>query len=137
MNSYLLQDKQIIYFFSSYFFWFFQFYCNVIDIQHGVSLGFPYGSAGKESTCNGRPGFDSWVGKFPWRRERLPTPVFCPEEFHGLYSPWGHKELDTLSDFHFHCVNLKYSTWWFDFHTSWNYYHNKFSEYPSCYIDTK
>ena len=24
----------------------------------------------------------------------LHTPVFWPEEFHGLYSPWGHKELD-------------------------------------------
>ena len=23
-----------------------------------------------------RPGFDPWVGKFPWRRDRLPTPVF-------------------------------------------------------------
>jgi len=21
-----------------------------------------------------RPGFDSWVGKIPWRMERLPTP---------------------------------------------------------------
>jgi len=31
----------------------------------------------------------------PWRRERLPTPVFWPREFHGLYRPWGHKELDT------------------------------------------
>ena len=30
----------------------------------------------------------------PWRRERLPTPAFWPGEFHGLYSPWGHKELD-------------------------------------------
>ena len=28
----------------------------------------------------------------PLRRERLPTPVFWPGEFHGLYSPWGHKE---------------------------------------------
>ena len=27
--------------------------------------------------------------------ERLPTPVFWPGEFHGLYSPWGCKELDT------------------------------------------
>ena len=27
----------------------------------------------------------------PWRRERLPTPVFWPGEFHGLYSPWGHR----------------------------------------------
>ena len=34
------------------------------------------------------------VGKIPWRRERPPTPVFWPGEFHGLYSPWGHKELD-------------------------------------------
>ena len=23
------------------------------------------------------------------------TPVFWPGKFHGLYSPWGHKELDT------------------------------------------
>ena len=23
-----------------------------------------------------RPGFDPWVGKIPWRRERLPTPAF-------------------------------------------------------------
>ena len=28
-----------------------------------------------------------WVGKIPWRRERLPVPVFCPGEFHGLCSP--------------------------------------------------
>ena len=32
----------------------------------------------------GIPKFDSWVGKVPWRRERLPTPVFCPGEFPGL-----------------------------------------------------
>ena len=36
---------------------------------------------------------DPWVGKIPWRRERLPTPVFWPGEFHGLYGPWGLKEL--------------------------------------------
>ena len=41
------------------------------------------------------PGFDPWVGKIPWRRERLPTPVLWPGEFHGLYSTWGHKESDT------------------------------------------
>ena len=29
----------------------------------------------------------SWVGKIPWKKERLPTPVFWPGEFHGLYSP--------------------------------------------------
>ena len=41
-----------------------------------------------------RRGFNPWVGKIPWRRERLPTPVFLHGEFHGLYSPWGHKESD-------------------------------------------
>ena len=39
--------------------------------------------------------FDPWVGKIPGRRERLPTPVFWPREFHGLYSPWGRKKSDT------------------------------------------
>ena len=39
--------------------------------------GFPGSSAGKESACNaGDPGFDSWVRKIRWRRDRLPTPVF-------------------------------------------------------------
>ena len=37
---------------------------------------------------------DPWVGKIPWRRERLPPPVFWPGEFHVLYSPWGCKESD-------------------------------------------
>ena len=40
-------------------------------------------------------GFDPWVEKIPWRGKRLPTPVFWPGEFHGLYSTWGHKQLDT------------------------------------------
>ena len=36
------------------------------------------------------------LGQIPWRRERLPTPVFLPREFHGQrslvgYSPWGGK----------------------------------------------
>ena len=42
-----------------------------------------------------RPGFNPWVGKIPWRRKMLPTPVFWPREFHGPCSPWGHKESDT------------------------------------------
>ena len=38
---------------------------------------FPDNSAGKESACQRtRPRFDFWVGKFPWRRDRLPIPVF-------------------------------------------------------------
>ena len=31
------------------------------------------------------------VGKIPWRRERLPTPVFWPGELHGPCSPWCHR----------------------------------------------
>ena len=30
------------------------------------------------------PEFDPWVGKIPWRRERLPTPVFWAGEFQEL-----------------------------------------------------
>ena len=43
--------------------------------------------------------WETWVQSLgwedPWRRERLPTPVFWPGEFHGFYSPWGHKESGT------------------------------------------
>ena len=43
--------------------------------------------------------WETWVQslgcrKIPWRRERLPIPVFWPREFHRLYSPWGRKKLD-------------------------------------------
>ena len=101
-----------------------------------VFLGFPDGSAGKESACNaGNPGSiprsgrstgegidyplqcswaslvtqlvknppamcETWVWSLGWedpleKGKRLPTPVFWPGEFHGLYSPWGGKESDT------------------------------------------
>ena len=48
---------------------------------------------------------DLWVGKIPWRRERLPTPVFWPGEFHDLRSPWGHKESDTNEQLSLHFMN--------------------------------
>ena len=54
-----------------------------------------------------RSGFDPWGGKIPWRRERLPTPVFWPGEFHGLYSLWGHKELDMTEQLSLHRANLR------------------------------
>ena len=42
------------------------------------------------------------------RREWLPTPVFLPGEFHGLYSPWGRKESEVTErlslHLHFHCI---------------------------------
>ena len=38
----------------------------------------------------GRPGFDPWVGKIPWRRSWQPMPVFLPGESHGERSLVGH-----------------------------------------------
>ena len=52
--------------------------------------GFPGGTSGKEPACQcnrlKRQGFDSWVGKIPWRRARQLTPVFLPGESHGQRS---------------------------------------------------
>ena len=49
----------------------------------------------KNPPACGRPGFDPWVGKIPFRRERLPTPGSWHGELHGLDSLWGLKESDT------------------------------------------
>ena len=56
-----------------------------------IELGFPYGLAGKESSCNAED-----LGLIPGRRESLSTPIFWAREFHGLYSPWSRKELNTI-----------------------------------------
>ena len=41
---------------------------------------------------------DTWVRSLGWEdpleEGKATTPVFWPGEFHGLYSPWGSKELD-------------------------------------------
>ena len=59
-----------------------------------IFLGFPYGSAGKESACNaGNVGMIPGLGRSPG--EGKPTSVFWPGEFHGLRSPWDSKESDT------------------------------------------
>ena len=36
----------------------------------------------------------------PLEKGKVPTPVFWPGEFHGLYSPWDHKVSDTTVTFH-------------------------------------
>ena len=53
----------------------------------------------------GRPGFNPWVRKMPWRRKRQPTPILLPGKFHGWrslvsYSPWDCKELDMTEQLH-------------------------------------
>ena len=62
--------------------------------SHCLGGSFSCGSAGKESACNAGE-----LGLIPWRRERLPTSVFWPGEFHGLHSPWGCKESGTTEGF--------------------------------------
>ena len=36
------------------------------------------------------PRFNPWVGKIPWRKEWLPTPVFLPGESHRQRSLVGY-----------------------------------------------
>ena len=42
---------------------------------------------------------ETWVRSLGWEdpleKGKWVTPVFWPAEFHGLYSPLGHKESDT------------------------------------------
>ena len=46
-----------------------------------LSIGVPGGSYGRVCLQCGRPGFDPWFGKTPWRRAWQHTPVFFPREF--------------------------------------------------------
>ena len=58
-----------------------------------MGWGFPGGTSGKEPACqyrkHKRRGFDSWVGKIPWRRKWQPTPVFLPGEAPWTEEPGG------------------------------------------------
>ena len=68
-----------------------------------VFMRFPGGLDSKESACNvGDLGSVPRLGRSPGVRERLPTPVFWPGEFHGLYRLWVTKSQTRLSNFHFH-----------------------------------
>ena len=59
-------------------------------------MGFPCGSAGKESACNaGDLGLIPGLGRSPGEGKGYPPlQYFWPGKFHGLYSPWGRKESD-------------------------------------------
>ena len=51
-------------------------------------MGFPCGSAGKESACNvGDLGLIPGLERYPGEGNSYPL--------HGLYSPWGQKESDS------------------------------------------
>ena len=78
------------------------FYCSHSDVYNVVAS--LVAQLVKNLPAMPETGFDSWVGKIPWRRERLPTLVFWPGEFHGLYCPWGCKESDMTFTFTFHIM---------------------------------
>ena len=76
------------------------------DMQITPPLGLPWWLRRQSIRLQcGRPGFDPWVRKIPWRRKWQPTPVLLPGEFHGQkslvgYSPWGRKESDMTEWLH-------------------------------------
>ena len=61
----------------------------------GYSLQYSCASLVAQPVKNPPAMWETWVRSLdwedPWRRERLPTPVFWPGDFHG---PWSHKMLD-------------------------------------------
>ena len=66
----------------------------------------------------GRPGFNPWVGKIPWRRKWQPTPVFLPGKSHGQrnlvdysLSLWDNKDSDTTERLHFHFLDLLFENY--------------------------
>ena len=73
-----------------------EFACNAGDpgsipgsgISTGEGIGYPlqhsWASLVAQLVENPPAMWETWVGKIPWRREWLPTPVFWPVEFHGL-----------------------------------------------------
>ena len=72
--------------------------CSTFIMKYSGGGGFPGGASGKDPPCqcrrHKRHGFDSWVGKIPWRRKWQPTPVFLPGKSHRQrslmgYNLWG------------------------------------------------
>ena len=70
-----------------------------------IPVGFPDGSAGKESTCDagdtGDAGLIPGSGRSPGGGNGKPTPVFLPGKPHGQrsrvgYNLWDCRELDTI-----------------------------------------
>ena len=73
---------------------------NIGKIVSGYILGFPCGSADKESACNaGDPGSIPGLERFPWTRERPPSGLEYSMDciVHGV-----EKSRTQLRDFRFH-----------------------------------
>ena len=79
---------------------------------HAPNLNFPGGSEQRIHLPSRRCRFNSWVRKIPWRGERLPTPGFWLGELHGLYRPWGCKELDMTEQHSLSILCQHQSSYW-------------------------
>ena len=55
----------------------------------------------KNPSARGGPGFDPWIGEIPWRRERLPTPVFWPGKSHGRVHDVAESDTNERLSLHF------------------------------------
>ena len=71
-----------------------------------VFLGFPCGSAGKESACNaGDLGLIPGLGRSPGEGKGSTLQYFCLENsMDYIQRPWGCNELDTTEWFHFELI---------------------------------
>ena len=71
---------------------------SILGLPTPVFLGFPGGSAAKESSCNeGDLGLTPVLGRSPGEGKSYSFQYSGLENciVHELYSPWGHKESDT------------------------------------------
>ena len=85
-------------------------YVVAMYVDLGFNL-FPGGSDGKVVCLQcGRPRFNPWVRKIPWRRKWQPTPVLLPGKFHGWRNliQWNCKELDTTEQLDFTMPQFSY-----------------------------
>ena len=76
-------------------------YPGSLGVKNWFEGSYPCGSAGKESTCNAGD-LSSIPGLGPSPGEGKSSALQCSGEFHGLYSPWGLKESDTIERLSLH-----------------------------------
>ena len=61
----------------------------------GYPLQYSWASLVTQLVKNPPTMWEAWVRFLGWKdpleKEKATTSVFCPEEFYGLYSPWGQR----------------------------------------------